>query len=371
MADVYENAFVVIAASICSDPEESFLTRRPSWQCEPHVIAWDDSEDVVPLLYARKCPELGRHMEIENGRKDPLDSRGWAFQEFQLARRCINFTAEEIHWFCRQGQRCECKHAWGLPRLDLAATGHWTDIANQYSYRSLTFLEDRLPALSGVAAKFQRYHPGIEYIAGLWNSDDLPYQLAWYAIPSGGSYSIPVGAGTPAPPYRAPTFSWASIDRAIQWLPDKDQKKRKDSRRFIEVLDVDCRAISSNPYGEVSQGYIRLRGKLARGTLALSDNRYFLTAELPSRPLLFYPDTLISSGEVLSRDGKREHTAHRSANGHIKQPFSVHVWYLRLLSTFTPILLGRSLLHAGTFERLGLVSFDPDSGVQAEVIIIA
>jgi hypothetical protein len=254
MADVYENAFVVVAASMCTNPEESFLTPRPSWQCEPYAIAWDDSEDAAPLLYARKFPELGRHNDAEIGHRDPLELRAWAFQEFQLASRCINFTSEEIHWFCKQGQRCECMTAWGLPRVDLITTEYWTNAVNEYTYRSLTFPEDKLPALSGVAAKYQRYHPGINYIAGIWNDEELPYQLAWYTVPAGGPWSFPssVKAALPAPLYRAPTFSWASIDGATKWLPRRGQKTLNDTRYFIEVLDLDCLAKSNNIFGEVS-----------------------------------------------------------------------------------------------------------------------
>jgi hypothetical protein len=39
MANVYEDAVVVIGASSSSDPNESFLSKRDNWRCEPHVIA--------------------------------------------------------------------------------------------------------------------------------------------------------------------------------------------------------------------------------------------------------------------------------------------------------------------------------------------
>lgn len=113
MADVYGDAVIVIGASSTRHPNESFLSKRDNWRCEPHIIAWDDSTKASPLLYARVGSHLGRHRAPLYGQQyDPLERRAWAFQEFRLAKRCLNFSSDEIQWFCKEGQICECSPTW-------------------------------------------------------------------------------------------------------------------------------------------------------------------------------------------------------------------------------------------------------------------
>ena len=47
----------------------------------------------------------------------------------------------------------------------------WYGIVKEYSTRSLTKATDRLPALSGLAAKINKKLEDDQYIAGLWRED--------------------------------------------------------------------------------------------------------------------------------------------------------------------------------------------------------
>jgi len=78
----------------------------------------------------------------------------------------------------------------------------WRQLVQNYTLRDLTYPDDRFPALSGVASEIQKRIDDI-YIAGLWR-DDLHRGLVWEVHRSG-----------PAAKYRAPSWSWASIDGRV------------------------------------------------------------------------------------------------------------------------------------------------------------
>ena len=58
----------------------------------------------------------------------------------------------------------------------------WRETVEDYSGRSFTKIEDRLPALCGLATEIQMLIDD-EYLAGLWRKD-LPEALLWRHEPS-------------------------------------------------------------------------------------------------------------------------------------------------------------------------------------------
>ncbi|KAF2096280.1 HET-domain-containing protein [Rhizodiscina lignyota] len=319
MTDIYANAYVVIGASSASNPEESILASRTNWRCKTHVIAWGGGELAERLLCARIEPALGHHDNVDDSQRDPLDLRAWAFQEFQLARRCINFTSDEIQWFCRGGQKCECSSKWepSFTRFEIfgdAKTEDWTDIVWNYSFRMLSLPQDKLAALSGLAARFQQNHKDVEYVAGLWRNVDLPFQLGWRVQEAPGSVYTES---------RAPSFSWASVDG---------------------------------------------RAQIMTTILTFSEGRYVLdfkqfntgTTDIPGVIVEFYADTSIALGKGVLPSGEMTPTAQRAITRTVPEEFAVPVSCLRL-HTYKAykyevcIVLGRSAHHAGAYERLGYV----------------
>ncbi|CZR66051.1 uncharacterized protein PAC_15952 [Phialocephala subalpina] len=173
-------------------------------------------------------------------RESTAATRGWMLQERVLAPRTLNFTAEQLVWECGKGFQSEDGlEAWswnGSPHLEASGEDHtgprltrqlanavgtsgpfdivwrWYHeiIAKDYSRRSLSISEDKLPAVSGLARLVAKSTQS-RYIAGLWEYG-LCYGLCWKV-------------NAPAPPqvrrinYRAPSFSWASVDSQADWLP--------------------------------------------------------------------------------------------------------------------------------------------------------
>ena len=72
----------------------------------------------------------------------------------------------------------------------------WEFIVNAFMERTLSFSNDKLPAISGIARHVKETRPNDTYIAGMWKAD-LPRCLLW-------------GGGERArrrPAYRAPSWS--------------------------------------------------------------------------------------------------------------------------------------------------------------------
>ncbi|KAF4626851.1 hypothetical protein G7Y89_g11304 [Cudoniella acicularis] len=104
----------------------------------------------------------------------PLAIRPWAFQEATLSPRIIHFTKDEVMWECVRGKVCQCgnvSNPFNIPERDFKVAIHqpyttpspptipvlwWQKIMRDYSARHLTNIEDRLPALSGIAHCFAR-----------------------------------------------------------------------------------------------------------------------------------------------------------------------------------------------------------------------
>ena len=266
MADVYENAHLTIAASASSSPDESFLAIRRQGRCEPIVIAWTDNSEPLPLLKARRIPMLGHHQQLEfDELRDPLQQRAWAFQEHLLSRRFASFTSEEIQWECPAARSCECKNGVNFPadKGPMKSVQDWLNVIQRYSPLSITYLSDKLPALSGVASRFQQ-NLASNYFAGLWFDHTLVQQLSWSRARtpvSPGDHQIEVDD----PTYRYPTFSWASADGLVYcWGPPE--------REYVQILEGGLKLKGQNPFGEVTDAYLKVRGRILQAQLQMSDN---------------------------------------------------------------------------------------------------
>jgi hypothetical protein len=117
-----------------------------------------------------------------------------------------------------------------------------------------------LPALSGVAEVYSvsfkdAHNIELKYYAGLWSRHFILH-LLWY-VDGEKRY--------PKPEYRAPTWSWASVDGPISINIAKVLKDLDDHLRISEI-DVQI-ASSANPFGAVKAGFIKCKGMIQKGCL--------------------------------------------------------------------------------------------------------
>jgi len=121
----------------------------------------------------------------------------------------------------------------------------WAKLLGMYSDRQLTKSSDKLPALSGLA-KIYSERLKDHYIAGLWRNS-LVEGLSWTTFGPGVRR---------VPEYRAPSWSWASIDGYIS------ANELPLCSHEAAILDCHVELKGSNPFGEVSSGWIKLRALL-------------------------------------------------------------------------------------------------------------
>lgn len=291
MASIYANSFLTIAATGSEDGRGG-LFRNP---LAVERFTMLDSDGIPTTLYARE-DEVGEHL--------PLMKRGWAFQERYLSPRLIHFTPTELVWECKTSCTCECgrleessyglrNHKWYYRIGTLQGvfgTGHrntWPTIIRLYSDCQLTKMEDKLPALSGLAQETRKrclsstVNPG-RYLAGLWESG-LLYQLHWIQE----SYVAPIRCGTVAP-----SWSWASVTGRIS-LPSFTEAGNLFE---ASITSSHCSTSTDDPYGQVSGGFLNLSTVLIRVKVPLLEG--YFTYSTAYRQVTMYREYLEEEGHL-------------------------------------------------------------------------
>lgn len=244
----------------------------------------------------------------------PVNRRSWVYQERLLAPRILHWCKDQIAFECKEGNWAELRPE-GLPRFLLRAgtvveddrlkSGDveegkrlwsirerernsnrnnllrmvqeaesasekkdefylyelWKHWVETYSKMELTNSNDRLLALSGVArmltGRLEAAGAADQYIAGMWQRR-IASQLLWYVNSGSGRQSCD---DTRPAKYRAPTFSWASVEtpRGVVF------PESTDTNILVDILVI--RLIyhtAKDKFGLLTDGYIVLRGVLRK-----------------------------------------------------------------------------------------------------------
>ncbi|KAI1851554.1 hypothetical protein JX265_012364 [Neoarthrinium moseri] len=277
MADVYSQAFIVVTTASSPNPETPVIgPREEEWL--PKTFKFTAHHDTLTgddvLIEARKRHILAAPLEqglleppftsswATLKRIGPLYNRGWCFQESYLATRNLHFTPGAIVFECKTHRRSEDQ----LPPYPSTVPGtvgivdpaeQWRMIVKSFTSRQLTFGTDKMPAIGGAASAMPQARTS-RYLAGLWSESlllDLMWQvMPWLVLSGQESQSLAYEDGNGGPP----TWSWASINWGVVWSP------LKSPQLVATVLDAQTSVEGVNPYGKVSYGAIRLRGRLRR-----------------------------------------------------------------------------------------------------------
>ncbi|KAJ9661495.1 hypothetical protein H2198_001875 [Neophaeococcomyces mojaviensis] len=284
MGMIYQDAYVVIAADRAFNTDAGFLQHRDVSSRTLAPLS-DAEESVVPPLVLENHDELHTihsHFDTRNimsvmnsmSISNPVFQRGWCLQERLLATRVLHVTAQELVWECRTTIDCECGRLEevalnGFPTLrgnfgtlyanEAEETSNtvvhillrnWHYIVQWYSGCDLSFAQDRLLAVSGVARRLQLPVFG-QYLAGLWECE-LPQELAWRSIHDKTSTKY----NTRDQVYVAPTWSWASVKGQVEW---QDDEMTKVLINFAEVISVHCEPLDMDIFGCLQAGRLTLR----------------------------------------------------------------------------------------------------------------
>lgn len=204
-----------------------------------------------------------------------LNKRGWVFQERLLAPRVLIFGHDQILWECRVHGACE-KYPRKLPAqltpesdnkanfnyhkyLQTPASrndgryahcyGLWDEVVRSYTHTTLTNSSDKMIAISGIAKSFAIILGDI-YVVGMWRGH-LHQGLMWKSWGFGHMRTRPTD-------YRAPTWSWASIEGPVDYV---GQYYRTSAFR-VHIKDVVLVHETEDTTGQVRRGHLDLQGDL-------------------------------------------------------------------------------------------------------------
>ena len=267
MHQVYANSLFTIAATASADENDGLFKHLDSATVMPGIMS-------LPLLSTTNEFRVYQREYWQNHiSQGPLHRRGWVFQERHLSRRVLYF-GKQVLWECLQAARCEVfldgmpHHASekALDELFQLRAGKrnetrqhgpemtrgvyclWRNLVRNYVLCSFTKIEDKLVAFAGIAQVFYEA-TGDQYLAGLWRSH-IKEGLDWRV-------HEPVAKSSP---YRAPSWSWASIDG-----PARPELATAYSKYPFEVLDAEVKLENTNPMSKVLDGHLIIKAWLLEG----------------------------------------------------------------------------------------------------------
>ncbi|EHL02808.1 hypothetical protein M7I_1148 [Glarea lozoyensis 74030] len=264
MAAVYANTYLNIAATCSRDSSDGIfqprwheaMVVRDVWSCPVKDVKITGTHQGQPYdVFARfEMWRAHRDFLMSNDVSDihhrsPLLARSWVFQELYLSPRTIHFHSSELIWECKKSLRCECGELEHEVDEENALSRHrslnslstlsdnqrsylWLSIVTEYCQLNLTRESDRLPALAGLASRFENQTPS-------WS---------WASIVE---YNDPNARGDNSPNYVLVRGSPTSF--------------KQDAN--VKILDVTCTVPGINPYGQVSDGTIIIQGSVIYATL--------------------------------------------------------------------------------------------------------
>ncbi|KIW33541.1 uncharacterized protein PV07_00381 [Cladophialophora immunda] len=308
MGDIYTNSFCNIAAT-SADPQQGCFTERLVYMVEPYPLPNPQLQD------GEKTYVIGYDDFWSNSLSDTaLHTRGWVLQERLLSPRTIHFGQEQIFWECRCEMACEAypdgipeqfhnrkMHTWRqadkildpaykrpsewslvskyVPRLisNWLASGSkgddfhwvyevWSRIVEAYMECKLSYGEDKLVAISGIAQKVAELTDE-RYLAGLWDNALLPQSLLWCVLgrrQADGTPSLRC-ASAGAEDYRAPSWSWASLEAKVIW-----NWPAKRAKVVMEILSTAIEQPKNSKMAKVSSAEMQIRGSLFEACLQIA-----------------------------------------------------------------------------------------------------
>lgn len=232
---------------------------------------------------------------------EPLSTRAWTLQERLLSPRIIHYARDQMYFECESCMNSEDGFTFGdvffgmkriletqrIPhsRHGLSTSagvsfivgqdaggmhggvrwqGGWLSLIENYTMRNLTMQRDKLTALAGVARAVAEETRDL-YLAGLWGRHFLE-DLCWRMYPQEeitdrrDAKNTPVKGkilGTVRRPteYRAPSWSWASLDGPVRHIP------LSYSKLVSKVIKCSTIPAGKDLYGRVSGGRLDIQVK--------------------------------------------------------------------------------------------------------------
>jgi hypothetical protein len=254
---VYRNSFCNLSADWPTDSDGFFLDRKvrqfdlPNVSIKFHNLpTTEDSEDSEEQEFEYLLVDNGTwKCEVTNS---PINSRGWVLQERFLSPRVLHFCRNEVIFECCEASKSE-RFRESMPAIDAVAFEPfknfaetldgtydtagchqvWNRVLGIYSRCALTYADDKLVAISGIARYLKTFLVDDVYVMGVWAST-ISTQMLWSCDENtirrrsidhqtlGELEPLPEPAvqtiSTPLRQCKGPTFSWVSTDQRVSSL---------------------------------------------------------------------------------------------------------------------------------------------------------
>ncbi|KAM0542657.1 hypothetical protein ACHAPJ_012689 [Fusarium lateritium] len=291
MASIYQNAIVTIAADYSQDAKAGLHNEKSTsmFNLEDSIrinSTLSTTEESSIFLFPNQNTRLDDSITNLRDMGDLLShcslrDRGWTMQERILSPRIIHYASDQIYWECYHGiQESEDKMLWmgrsvNIPKIAhrVNSAGNETEklkelrhmlrywystlIGGDYSHRALTYSDDKLVAIGGVAQALNDIED-MNYMAGHWGreDDELVKSLCW----SRG------GPGKKSAKYRAPSWSWASQDSAIEYK-HYNFVGVMDDKIIAEPVTWQGQTQDSSAFGRYKNAFLQIKAKVAHGVV--------------------------------------------------------------------------------------------------------
>lgn len=277
MRGYYKYSFGTIAATGASNSSEGlFFDRNPAFVAPfKAIVSSEGNEESVEVTAGGSC--LGAL------NKEPLNQRGWVLQERFLSPRILHFGRMHMSWECRTELLSE---TWpNIVPLHVYIRSHfalnfvhttrsrdrhlkdtrdlWRKLVSTYSKLALSRLSDRCVAFAGIAEEIQATIRD-DYVAGLWQQQ-LMEGLLWRV----DRHQYPKDSPARAQSYVAPSWSWLSLDGAVELETFENWETRN-----MAAMNAEVESVTENKFGSIKHGVIGARGALVPA-ICTADNTYW------------------------------------------------------------------------------------------------
>lgn len=317
MASIYQSSHITIVAASAKNADEGFLQPRKAPSLANTIPFMHNGSRAGTVNIRRLNREVSDGADPRPS-SDPVDSSAWTLQEQLLSQRLLVYSTDTLQWRCKgvvanlrspkyvvqpdqpwfSANALNFVQPYPAPllfnqdKLDLRSGGgnpahdqventvislkpstssldqqeleprriqrlheQWTHLIEIYSMRSMKYASDKLVALASIA---QRFGDSLrtQYVAGLWEVHMLE-NLMWRTNRGATEISI----------YRAPSWSWASLDGRITFDQQVAAGADQNWHRAYDCRILRCQIILKDqllPHREVNGGHIELSAVLRR-----------------------------------------------------------------------------------------------------------
>ena len=289
MTDIYEGSSICISALSAEDCNTGF-TKLANQHARIGILHCSAKTSEFADVFVGRDNSITEDAAQKVIEDQYLSTRGWTFQERLVSVASLHYTNQGMVWECADAECIETKpwtgpwssatlkKQWAKlrvgvpygPRRDsndaiepmAARQEHllsWYNFVEKYNPRKLTKDTDKFPAIAGVARAFQQ-QTSMRYLAGLWDQDLLS-GLSWSRTQDTEPLRLTAR-------YRAPSWSWASVDGQISYklhfvtnykMPNLD----------LQVHDCSAEETQKGSFGQIWTASLQATGLLQSARLEI------------------------------------------------------------------------------------------------------